>query len=154
MAQVSGRLKAASSAAYHFGVLPLKLLRDARASLAAKNVRKEFWIFFAASFFFVFGMFIFFLLYNLYLLDRGFKEHFLGLVTSVASIGSMVGTLPAGILAHRCGVRKALLVCVTSVPAIFAARSLVGGEPALLALSFLGGAALTIWAVCISPAVA
>jgi predicted MFS family arabinose efflux permease len=154
VAYVPARVKAALSVVLSVPILPSRFVRDARAWLAAKNVRKEFWILFTASFFFVFGMFIFFLLYNLYLLDRGFKEHFLGLMTSAASIGSMVGTLPAGLLAHRCGVRKALLLCVTSVPVVFAARSLVGGEAALLALSFLGGAALTIWAVCISPAVA
>jgi predicted MFS family arabinose efflux permease len=154
VAHVSARVRAAAHVAYQFGALPLRLVRDARAWLAAKNVGKEFWIFFTASFFFVFGMFIFFLLYNLYLIDLGFKERFLGLVTSAASIGSMVGTLPAGILAQRCGVRKALFVCVISVAVIFAARSLLAGESALLALSFLGGAALSIWAVCISPAVA
>jgi MFS family permease len=130
------------------------LLRNARAGLVKKSIGKEFWTFFAASFFFVFGMFIFFLLYNLYLLDRGFKEHFLGLVTSFSSIGSIVGTVPAGMIARRFGLRRALLLCVTLVPTIFALRCILGGEAALLVLSFLGGVAITIWAVCISPAVA
>jgi predicted MFS family arabinose efflux permease len=134
--------------------LLLKLLHDARSWWAKKNVGKEFWTFFAASFFFVFGMFIFFLLYNLYLLDRGFKEHFVGLLTSVWSVGSIVGTVPAGIIAQRYGLRSALLLCVTLAPLIFALRALLGGEASLLVLSFLGGAVLTIWAVCISPAVA
>jgi len=135
-------------------ISPVKLFRGACFWWANKNVGKEFWTFFTASFLFVFGMFIFFLLYNLYLLDRGFKEHFLGLLTSAWSIGSIVGTVPAGILAQRFGLRRALLLCVTLAPAIFALRALLGGEPALLVLSFFGGAVLTIWAVCISPAVA
>jgi predicted MFS family arabinose efflux permease len=144
----------ASRVGYHLGILPPTLGRGVRWWLAAKSVKKDFWKFFTASFFFVFGMFIFFLLYNLFLLDRGFKEHFLGMVTSAASIGSIVGTVPAGILAQRFGLKKALLLCVTLAPGIFALRSVLGGEVALLALSFLGGATFTIWAVCISPAVA
>lgn len=134
--------------------LALKLLRDARSWWAEKDVGKEFWIFFAASFFFVFGMFIFFLLYNLYLLDRGFKEHFIGLLTSAGSVGAIVGTVPAGIIAQSFGLRRALLLCVTLVPVIFALRSLLGGEASLLVLSFFGGVVVAIWAVCISPAVA
>lgn len=144
----------ASRAAYHLRVLPSTVFRGARWWLATKSIKKEFWTFFTASFFFVFGMFIFFLLYNLYLLDCGFKEKFLGMVTSAASLGGIVGTIPAGLLAQRFGLRRTLLACVTAAPAIFALRCLLHGEVALLALAFLGGAALTIWAVCLSPAIA
>lgn len=144
----------ASRAGYHAGVLPSTLWRGARWWLATKEIGSGFWTFFTASFFYVFGMYIFFLLYNLYLLDCGLKENVLGLVTSASSLGSIAGTIPAGMFAQRFGLRKALLLCVTAAPLIFALRALVSTEAALLALSFLGGAALTIWAVCISPAVA
>lgn len=144
----------AARAAYHVRILPPTLWRGARWWLATKEISIGFWSFFAASFFYVFGMYIFFLLYNLYLLDRGFKEDFLGLVTSASAIGSIAGSIPAGVLAHRFGLRKALLLCLTAAPLIFALRALLSGEAMLLALSFLGGAALTIWAVCISPAIA
>lgn len=144
----------ASRAAYHVRILPPTLWRGTRWWLATKEISGGFWSFFAASFFYVLGMYIFFLLYNLYLLDRGFKEDFLGLVTSASAIGSIAGSIPAGMLAHRFGLRKALLLCLTAAPLIFALRALLGGATVLLALSFLGGAALTIYAVCISPAIA
>jgi len=143
-----------SRAAYQVRHLPPTLWNDVRLWLATKNISRGFWAFFAAAFFLDLGLYIFFLLYNLFLLDRGFKESFLGLVTSASAIGSVAGTIPAGMLARRFGLRKALLLCLTVVSLIFALRAVVGGEAPLLALSFLGGAVFTIWAVCISPAIA
>jgi MFS family permease len=125
-----------------------------RLWLSSLNLGKGFWTFFAGSFFFDLGMFIFFVLYNLYLLDRGYKENVLGLVASASAIGGIVGAIPAGLFAERFGLRKALLLCLTSVSAVFALRSVVTSENLLIALAFVGGMVITIWAVCISPAVA
>lgn len=144
----------ASRVGYHARILPRSLLNGARWWLATKNVSKGLWTFLASSFFFAFGMYIFFLLYNLYLLDHGFKESFLGLVASASAIGGIVGTVPAGMFAQRFGLRKALLVCLTIAPVVSVLRTLVGNETALLALAFLAGAATAIWAVCLAPAVA
>src|SRR6202000_1492742 len=113
-----------------------------------------FWSFFATSFFFDLGMFIFFVLYNLYLLDRGVKENVVGLIPSASAIGGIIGAIPAGLLAHRFGLRKALLTCLTMVPLTFALRSIVASQTWLIALGFFGGLFMTIWAVCISPAIA
>jgi MFS family permease len=125
-----------------------------RLWLSSFNLGKGFWSFFAGSFFFDLGMFIFFVLYNLYLLDRGYKENVLGLVASASAIGGIVGAIPAGLFAERFGLRKALLLCLTSVSGVFALRSVVTNENLLIALAFVGGMVITIWAVCISPAVA
>ena len=111
-----------------------------------------FWSFFASDFFFDVGMYVFFVLYNLYLLDRGVKENVVGLIASASAVGGIAGAIPAGILAHRFGMRKALLTCLTMVPLIFALRSIVANETLLILLAFLGGVFITIWAVCISPA--
>ena len=118
------------------------------------SLSKDFWSFFAGSFFVDLGMYIFFVLYNLYLLDRGFKENVLGLIASASAIGGIAGTIPAGLMARRIGLRKALLLCLMLVPVIFAFRLLVSSEILLLVLAFLGGLVMTIWAVCISPAIA
>ena len=67
-----------------------------RLWLSSFNLGKGFWSFFAGSFFFDLGMVIFFVLYNLYLLDRGYKENVLGLVASASAIGGIVGAIPAG----------------------------------------------------------
>jgi predicted MFS family arabinose efflux permease len=140
-------------AVHHARFLPALLWQGVRWWVSTKGLNKQFWTFFAASFLFDLGMYIFFLLYNLYLLDRGFPEKFLGLIASASALGSIAGTIPAGILAQRFGLRKALLVCMISTPLLFALRALLSGQAMLLAMAFLGGFAVTIWAVCISPAI-
>jgi MFS family permease len=122
--------------------------------LSKFNLGKNFWSFFASDFFFDLGMYVFFVLYNLYLLDRGVKENVVGLIASASAVGGIAGAIPAGMLAHRFGMRKALLTCLTMVPLIFALRSIVSSEILLILLAFLGGLFITIWAVCISPAIA
>jgi MFS family permease len=141
-------------AAYHLRVIPSTLWHGVVLWWSAKNLRKDFLTFFAASSLFNLGAFIFFFLYNLYLLDRGFREDFLGLVASANAIGSVAGTLPAGMLAQRFGLRKTLLLCFILVSGIFALQSLLVLRAPLAALSFLAGAASTIYAVAFSPAIA
>ncbi len=133
---------------------PSALWHGTRWWWSTKELGREFWNFLAVSFLFDVGMFIFFVLYNLYLLDRGFRENFVGLVVSATAIGSVAGTIPAGLLARRLGLQKTLLLCLTLVSLVSALRSLLATEAALLALAFFGGASSTIWAVSISPAIA
>jgi predicted MFS family arabinose efflux permease len=77
-----------------------------------------------------------------------------GYIASASAVGGIAGAIPAGLLAHRFGMRKALLTCLTMVPLIFALRSIVASNILLIVLAFLGGLFITIWAVCISPALA
>jgi predicted MFS family arabinose efflux permease len=143
-----------SRVAYHVRVLPPTLWHGIRLRCSTMGLGREFYFFFTTSLLFTLGMSIFFLLYNLYLLDRGFRENFLGLVTSAMAIGGIAGTIPAGILAQRFGLRKTLLICVTLVAIVSALRALVASEAPLLCLAFLGGAATSIWAVSLPPAIA
>jgi MFS family permease len=119
-----------------------------------QELGRGFWIFFGLAFFFNLGLTIFFFLYNLYLLDLGYNERFLGLVVGVFAIGSMAGALPAGVLAQRLGLRKTLLLCLTLAAAASALRAAVSSQFALLTFAFVAGIALAMWAVCLSPAVA
>ena len=144
----------ASRMGVHVGISALSLARGARFWLSSKRLGKQFWTFFAASLCFDTGMTMFFFLYNLFLLDRGYKEEFLGAMTSVTNIGSLVCTIPAAILVHRLGLRKTMLFCLLLSPIIYAMRVMFVPRLALLWLSFLGGLAVTIWAVAISPAIA
>ena len=141
-------------AAYHLRMIPSTLWHGVGLWWSAKNLGRDFLTFFAASSLFNLGAFIFFFLYNLYLLDRGFREDFLGLVASASAIGSVAGTLPAGLLAQRIGLRKTLLLCFALVALISALQSLLVLKTPLLVLAFLGGAASTIYAVAFSPAIA
>jgi MFS family permease len=119
-----------------------------------KSLGEKFWQFLAVSFLFDSGMFIFFLLYNLYLLDLGFHEDFVGWTTSAMTFGAIVGSLPCGWFAHRFNLRNSLLVCFCLVPTISALRAASSSAALLIVLAFLAGLASSLWAVAVPPVVA
>ena len=143
-----------SRAKTHLGVLPSTLWHGARMWWSSKELGADFLTFLAVAFLFNFGMYVFFFLYNLHLLDLGFKENFLGMIASAMTIGSVAGTVPAGILVQRLGLRRTLLVFLTLISAISALRSVVVSEASLLVLAFLAGSVSVIWAVALLPAIA
>jgi predicted MFS family arabinose efflux permease len=138
----------------HLIRIPLALSRGLGFWASSRKLSREFWTFFAASFCFDLGMTMFFFLYNLYILDRGYKEDFVGLMAGAMNVGSIVCTIPAGIFLARLGLRKSLLFSVALVPSVSAARALFAPRSALLGFAFLSGFVTTIWAVAISPAIA
>jgi len=135
-------------------VLPVALGRGASYWMVSKRLGVQFWTFFAASLCFDFGMTMFFFLYNLFLIDHGYKEDFLGIMTSAMNLGSLAMTIPAGILVHRLGLRRTMVFCLLLAPGIFVMRAFFVSRSALLWFALLAGAAITIWAVAISPAIA
>ena len=143
-----------SRGALHYAPLPRALWRGLSYQLARKNLGRPFWTFFAASFCFDLGMTMYFFLYNLYLLDRGWDAKFLGIMMSALNIGSIACTIPAGILIQRIGIRKSLLICIFTISAVSVARALYAPRSIVLALTLLAGFITTIWAVAISPAIA
>jgi MFS family permease len=100
------------------------------------------------------GLSIYFFLFNLFLLNHGYTEKTLGLIASSLAAGGFTGAIPAGALARRFGLRSALLTAFLLAIALFSARTLLLALPIQLALAFLCGITLSIWAVCISPSVA
>jgi len=113
-----------------------------------------FWVFLVASCLFTFGVFVFVLLYNLYLLDQGFREDFLGLVTSAMTAGNIVGTLFVVAATRRLGLKRMLLLCFAGMAAVSAGRALVVGQAALLGWAFLWGVTFAFWAISIPVIVA
>jgi len=144
----------ASRALYHAAALPSIIWSGLRWFAAAPRLGGQFWRFYTAFALFNFGLFIFFLLYNLYLLQLGFREDFLGLVTSSMTAGSIAGSLVAALSIRRFGLRNTLAVCFVSVACIAALRAWLTPAPALLALAFAAGIVTAAWAVSLSPAVA
>jgi len=145
---------AVSRVTHHVASVPGTLLEGLRWWGTKNRLNKQFWTFYGASFCFDLGMFIFFFLFNLYLLDRGMTEKFIGWVTSAMGVGSMLGTIPAGIAAQRWGLRKTLLTCFVMVSLTAALRALFVSPVPQVALACVAGTALTTWAVCLPPAVA
>ena len=122
--------------------------------MAPRNWTVSLAIFLIAATLFNLGLSIFFLLYNLYLLDRGFQESFLGLMTGIQTAGSICGSLPAGWLATRFGVGTSLRLAFAGAAVVCAPRAAVVGWMELLALAFLGGLVSALWAVTVAPALA
>ena len=111
--------------------------RNPRAWLRKKNLGHEYWVFFSAAFFYDAGFAIYFFLFNLYLLDHRFNERAMGWIGGAMTLGSLVGTLPAGALAQRIGLRPLLIALFVSAPLMNAMRAVWLWEPAQIGLAFL-----------------
>ena len=116
--------------------------------------RGKFWLFFTASIFFNTGFSIFYFLFNIYLLGLGWTERSLGLIGSVLAVGSILGTIPAGRLVERIGLRRTLTLGVSLAVIFSILRACILWQPAQLGLALLSGIVMCSWAVCLSPAVA
>jgi MFS family permease len=114
----------------------------------------KFWIFFTASIFFNIGFSIFYFLFNIYLLGFGWTERSLGLIGSLTAVGSILGTIPAGRLVERIGLRGTLTLGITFAVIFSILRAGILWQPAQFCLALLSGVVMCFWAVCLSPAVA
>jgi MFS family permease len=128
--------------------------RSPAAWMREKMLSREFWVFFTAAFFFDFGFAVYAFLFNLYLLDLHFNERAIGLVGGALTLGSVAGTLPAGVLARRFGLRPLLIVCFVAAPVLGVLRTVMMAEPAQIGLAFVAGLSMCLWGVCFLPAVA
>ena len=135
-------------------ILPSTLWHGVRLWWSATELGGSFLTFLAMWLLITFGMYVFFLLYNLYLIDRGLRENTLGLMTSAMTLGSVAGTIPAGILAQRVGLRNAFLVCLMLLSMVSALRLVFISETPLLVLAFIAGTVTVILPVALTPAIA
>jgi MFS family permease len=87
-------------------------------------------------------------------MDHGYSEKRLGLITSAMAAGNLAGAIPAGKLIQRWGLRPALLSCILLATTVFSARAIWLAFPSQIGLAFISGISLSMWAICISPAVA
>lgn len=129
-------------------------LKAPREWLLKQKLSRGFWVFFTVAFFFDFGFAVYFFLFNLYLLDFHFNERVIGLVGGALTLGSVVGTLPAGWLARQTELRPLLAICLSVAPLVGVARALVMIEWAQIGLAFLAGLSMCFWGVCFLPALA
>ena len=122
--------------------------------LRQEKLSHGFWVVFTAAFFFDFGILIYVFMFNLYLLDLHFNDRSIGLVNGAAILGSVAGTLPAGLLARRIGIRPVLIGCFVIAPLLCVLRAAATGEASQIILGFSSGLAMSSWGVCLLPAVA
>jgi len=132
----------------------ISFLSAPAAWLLERELSRDFWVFFAVAFFYDLGFAVYFFLFNLYLLDLHFNERVVGLAGGAFTLGSMAGTLPAGWLSRKFGLRPLMTMCFVVAPVMGVARAIVPFEGAQIGLAFLAGLAMCSWGVCFLPAVA
>jgi len=114
----------------------------------------HFWTFLVAENLYDIGLYIFVLLYNLYLLDLGYREDFLGWVTSAMSAGGIAGSLPAAAILRRLGLKRTVICASAGVALLCALRTAPLGRPWLIGTAFVAGTISSVWAVSLIPIVA
>lgn len=125
-----------------------------RTWLRKHRMSRGYWTFFTAAFFFDAGFVIYFFLFNLYLLDLHYDEKAIGFINGALTLGLTAGTLPAGILGRRAGLRPPLLLCFVAAPLVGILRATYLWEPAQIALAFVAGITMVLWTVSFVPTVA
>jgi predicted MFS family arabinose efflux permease len=138
----------------HTRVLVPVLAKGTAWFLANRGISAQFLRFIAAAAVYELGLFVFYLLYSLFLLDRGFAEDFLGANAGAMQIGGIAGAVPAGVAAAKWGLSRTLTWSIATLAVISALRVLVTGSAALLTLAFAGGMLASCWMVCIAPVIA
>ena len=136
------------------GTTDVSIWRGPSTWLLKKKLCRAFWVFFAVECFVDFGFSLYFFIFNLYLVDLHFNERTIGLVGGALTFGSVAGTLPAGWLARKFGLRPLQVCSMIAAPLLGVARVFAIWEPAQVALAFLSGLALCVWAVCYLPTLA
>jgi predicted MFS family arabinose efflux permease len=139
---------------HHAMVLPPLALHGVQWKLRGSGLSAPFVRLLAATTLFNLGNFVFFVLYNLHLLRLGFREDFLGAISTAMTVGSIAGTLPGGWLAQRLEVRRALPMCAALLAILFVLRSWATSKALLLAAASMHGFVFSCWAVMIIPSVA
>ncbi len=139
---------------HHTIALPRTAISGVRFWWRVNALGRQFWLVMASAALFNFPLFIFFLHYNLFLLDLGFREDFTGVVNSAQRFGGMAATIPAALVIRRWGLRRTLIATVLAAGLSEALRAAMGARLPLAALAFASGAVFALWAVMMAPLVA
>jgi MFS family permease len=140
--------------AHHARATLPTLFAGARFWSSAKGLNSQFFAFLTAAALFNFGMAIYFLLYNLFLLERGFHEDSLGAVSSALGIGALSGTIPAAFGLHRYGLKRLLILAFAGVPLVSMVRVVWTTPEVLIGSALAGGFLFSLYAVSIPPTIA
>jgi MFS family permease len=144
---------AASRLTHHARALPPTAWSAFRWFGAGVGLGAQFWRFLLAEAFSDFGLFVFVFLYNLYLLQLGFREDFVGWLAGVSTASSVAGTILAAIAIQRFGIRRTILTGFALTAGLSALRAYVLYVPAQVVLAALAGVTTSAWPVAFSPGV-
>jgi MFS family permease len=116
--------------------------------------RGHFWIYFSAATLFGFGLSVYYFLFNIYLVGFGLTERTLGIIGSLSAVGGILGTIPAGMVAERFGLRLTLTCGLLLALVSLALRACIIWLPAQFVLAVLIGLTLSVLGVTMSPMIA
>jgi predicted MFS family arabinose efflux permease len=146
--------RTASRLRHHAIALPKTGISGLRFWLRVNGLGRQYWLFLASAALFNLPLFAFFLHYNLFLLELGYREDFVGTVNSAMRMGSMAGTIPAAVIAQQQGLRRTLIWTVLATSAAEVLRGVAGTRLPLAGLAFVSGCVFAVWAVIMAPLVA
>lgn len=89
--------------------------------------------------------------FNLYLVQAGYKESFVGHIVSLSAAGMALCAIPAGMLADRWGRRRCLLLGAVMEGLALAVRALTPWPGVIGAASFVVGAGQSLYAISAAP---
>jgi MFS family permease len=90
-------------------------------------------------------------IFNLYLSAAGFQEGFIGSTLSMGGLALGLFALPAGMISDRWGRKPAMIAGAAAASALMLVRALTVGRAALVAASFAGGIASTVYGLSTAP---
>lgn len=90
-------------------------------------------------------------LFNLYLIEGGFRESFVGRVVSLGGLGMALAALPAGMLADRWGRRRTLVLGAFVEGSAMLLRALVLSPTLICVASFGAGVGQALFAISAAP---
>ena len=90
-------------------------------------------------------------LYNLYLVEAGYQESFVGTAVSTTALGLALAALPAGMLAERWGRRRCLVLGAVLDGIGLVVRATVLAPVPILVSSFVAGAGQSMLAIAAAP---
>jgi len=111
------------------------------------NVR----LFLLAIFFYQLALVFFNLYYNLYLLELGFREDFLGIINGLNPLAAGLVALPGGILSDRFGRQRLILLAFALSILTILGRVYLVSVPVIYTLFFLDGLGFGLYAVAQGP---
>lgn len=144
----------AGRARRHTALLSPTLVQGIKWWWARQEFGSALLLFTAASAVFDFGEFVFFLLYNLFLLELGYNERLIGQIAAAFTAGTFIGAIPAAALTRRYGLRAVILIAIIGSTATASLRVFLLWRPALLGFALVNGIFMSFWAVSMPPAIA
>lgn len=116
-----------------------------------RGLSRNFWLYLCAGMLWSLGLMVFFLTYNLHLLELGFREAFIGQVSASMTLGSLAATLPATFWLSRFGLNRVIGAAVLGTVFSLLARCTVAQAGGLLLFAFLNGFTIGTWMVAAPP---